>query len=52
MEKMVEEGKVQNWFNLSKMIIKEAANVAGGCQREGIHHGLEGTKQRHKESTN
>ena len=53
MEKMVEEGKVQSWFNLSQMIIKGAANVAGGvCQRERIHHGLKGTKKRHKESTN
>ena len=31
MEKMVEEGKLQNWSNLSQMISKEAANVAGGC---------------------
>ena len=34
MEKMVEEGKVQNWFNLSQMIIKEATDVAGDAKEK------------------
>ena len=36
MEKMVEEGKVQNWFNLSQMITEEPANVAGDAKKKGF----------------
>ena len=41
MEKMVKEGKVRNWYNLSKLMTNEAANVSGRMPKRRESPGLE-----------
>ena len=45
MEKMIENGKEPNWFNLSQMITKEAADVAGRMPKRGDSPWLEGHEE-------
>lgn len=45
MEKMVKEGKVQNWFNLGQITSKEAGNVAGRMPKRSNSPWLEGHKE-------
>ena len=45
MEKMIEDGKEPNWFNLSQMITKEAAGVVGRMLKRRDSPWLEGHEE-------
>ena len=45
MEKIVKEGKVQNWYNLSKLMTNEAANVVGRMPKRRQSPWLEGHEE-------
>ena len=48
-EKMVSEGKVLNWYNLSKLMTSEAANVAGRMPKRMESPWLEGHEKEAQE---
>ena len=45
MEKMIEDGKEPNWFNLSQIITKEAADVTGRIPKRRDSPWLEGHEE-------